>query len=180
MSNIAERVVYRFGGFVLDDEARALMRGSAPVLLTPKEYETLRVLVESAGKAVSKETIIEAVWPDTFVGDGSLARNVSVLRRQLGADSIETVPKFGYRFALPVAAALKAAPTPVAPALPQAPQSVPAEVADRPGLLPEPPALSYRWKVLGRRCGAWADRRRGARAGGDVRFQRKKAEAPGG
>src|SRR6202042_3738500 len=66
--------------------------------LAPKEFETLLVLVENAGRLMSKEQLISQIWPDTFVGDGSLARNISVLRRALGEDLIQTAPKLGYRF----------------------------------------------------------------------------------
>ena len=69
------------------------------------------MLVEVAGQAVSRETLVRTIWPDTIVGDTSLGRNISVLRRHLGADAIQSVPKFGYRFTLPVTTA----ETPVCP-----------------------------------------------------------------
>jgi DNA-binding winged helix-turn-helix (wHTH) protein/Tol biopolymer transport system component len=96
---------YCFGDFVLDCAARQLLRAGRSILLTPKEYDTLVVLIERSGQAVKKDDFIRAVWPDSFVGDASLARNISVLRKHLGPDSIETVPKHGYRFALPLSPA---------------------------------------------------------------------------
>lgn len=78
------------------------MRDGQPLFLTPKEFDTLLVLVEAAGKVVGKEELISRVWPDSYVGDGSLARNVSVLRKTLGEDVIQTHRGRGYRIALPV------------------------------------------------------------------------------
>jgi Transcriptional regulatory protein, C terminal len=63
----------------------------------------LLALLEAAGNVVGKEELITRVWPDTYVGDGSLARNISVLRKALGEDVIETLPRRGYRIKLPVA-----------------------------------------------------------------------------
>jgi DNA-binding winged helix-turn-helix (wHTH) protein len=102
MTQLGSKSVHRFGGFTLDVRRRSLERDGQEVSLTPKEFQTLLLLVEAAGNAVQRETLMSAVWPDTIVGDTSLARNISSLRRQLGADSIEVVPKYGYRFALPV------------------------------------------------------------------------------
>ena len=93
---------FQFGDFTLDPAARCLFRGCQPIPMTPKEFRTLLVLIEAAGSAVEKETLIREVWPDTYVGDGSLARNISVLRKHLGEDSIQTVPKYGYRFSYQV------------------------------------------------------------------------------
>jgi TolB-like protein/DNA-binding winged helix-turn-helix (wHTH) protein/tetratricopeptide (TPR) repeat protein len=89
---------YSFGAFHLDVKNRVLQRNGASVWLAPKEFDTLIVLVRSPGQLLEKETLISAVWPDTFVSDGSLARNISVLRKALGDETIETVPKKGYRF----------------------------------------------------------------------------------
>lgn len=99
---------YLFGEFRLDAAQRALFRRQELVSLTPKAIETLLFLVERHGRIVDKKELMEAVWPDTFVEEVSLARNVSVLRRILsdGEDAhsyIETIPKRGYRFVAPVA-----------------------------------------------------------------------------
>jgi len=64
----------------------------------------LEVLVRNSGHLVEKDELIKQVWPDSFVEEGNLNRNVSILRKVLGDDSsgrsyIETVPKRGYRFA---------------------------------------------------------------------------------
>ena len=98
---------FQFGPFVLDVEEQVLYRGSDLVALTPKAFETLSALVEAAGHVVDKDDLLRRVWPDTFVEEGSLTRNISSIRKALGDFSgepgyIETVPKRGYRFAAPV------------------------------------------------------------------------------
>src|SRR5215467_5189169 len=94
---------YFFGEFRLDAVQRALFRKDDFVSLTPKALETLLFLVERHGRIVDKKELMDAVWPDTFVEEVSLARNVSVLRKILsenedGQSFIETIPKRGYRF----------------------------------------------------------------------------------
>jgi serine/threonine-protein kinase len=98
---------YLFGPYRLDPAASLVVRHDKQLPLTPKAVETLRVLVQSSGSMVSKETLLNEVWPGSFVGDGSLMRNISDLRKVLGRDArgdqyIETVPKRGYRFVSPV------------------------------------------------------------------------------
>jgi DNA-binding winged helix-turn-helix (wHTH) protein/tetratricopeptide (TPR) repeat protein len=90
--------VYRFGEYVLDAGRRVLLRAGDEVGLTPKEFQTLLLLVEAEGRAVGREELIKAIWPDSVVGDTSLGRNISVLRRYLGAEAIVSVARFGYRF----------------------------------------------------------------------------------
>jgi DNA-binding winged helix-turn-helix (wHTH) protein/tetratricopeptide (TPR) repeat protein len=68
-----------------------------------KVFDTLRVLVENAGRLVTKQELLEAVWPDTTVGENNLNHNISVLRKAIGEKAtgqqyIETVPRVGYRF----------------------------------------------------------------------------------
>ena len=94
--------IFSFQPFLLDPGRRCLSRDGQPITLTPKEFDTLLVLVEAGGRVVDKEEIIARVWPDSYVGDGSLARNISVLRRTLGENVIETHRKRGYRITLPV------------------------------------------------------------------------------
>ncbi len=94
-----------FADFELDTVRRALCRSGEDLRLPPKEYQVLECLARRAGSAVSREELMAAVWPGVVVGDASLARCVSALRRHLGAGSIQAVPKFGYRFALPVSVA---------------------------------------------------------------------------
>ena len=97
------RTIYEFGVFRLDPSERLLMREGQPVALAPKVFDTLLALVENSGRLVVKDQLMSLVWPDTFVEEATLARNISdlrkVLRESLAADKlIETVPKQGYRF----------------------------------------------------------------------------------
>jgi TolB-like protein/DNA-binding winged helix-turn-helix (wHTH) protein/Tfp pilus assembly protein PilF len=101
------RHFYEFGPFRLDPVAPFLWRGDQPVSLTPKALETLVALVQQGGQVVSREELIEAVWPDTVVEENNLSVNVSALRKALGDSEdgekyIETVPRRGYRFAASV------------------------------------------------------------------------------
>jgi DNA-binding response OmpR family regulator len=72
--------LYEFGPFRLDTEERQLLREEKPVPLTPKAYQTLRILVENSGELVAKEELMRQVWPDAFVEEGGLTRNISALR----------------------------------------------------------------------------------------------------
>ena len=101
------RHLYEFGPYRLDASERQLWRGSEAVHLTPKELDTLSALVRGAGRLMSKEELLKEIWPDTFVGEATLAQNVFTLRRALGETEggksyIETVPRRGYRFAAAV------------------------------------------------------------------------------
>jgi len=103
----APRSIYRFGPFQLDVQERILERQGAPIPLTPKTFAILRALLESPGHLLTKQELIERVWPDATVEEGNLARNIFTLRKLLGDDQdaacyIETVPKLGYRFVAPV------------------------------------------------------------------------------
>ncbi|MDT7809895.1 MAG: hypothetical protein QOJ70_3708 [Acidobacteriota bacterium] len=97
--------LYEFGPYSLDSAERVLMREGEPVHLTPKEFETLLALVRGAGRVMSKEELLKEIWPDTFVGEATLAQNVFTLRKALGEAKggkpyVETVPRRGYRFSV--------------------------------------------------------------------------------
>src|SRR4051794_25345511 len=79
----------------------------APIRLNPKAFDVLTVLIERRGELVSKEQLLDAVWPDTHVADGVLKVSIAELRRALGDSAtsprlIETVHRRGYRFLAPV------------------------------------------------------------------------------
>jgi Tol biopolymer transport system component/DNA-binding winged helix-turn-helix (wHTH) protein len=112
--------LYEFGNFVLDARSRILLKEGVTVRLTPKAFETLLVLVQHGEQVVDKDQLMKEVWPDTFVEEGSLSRNIYELRKALGDDPsepryIETIPKRGYRFlaalkvSVPVAAQIDSA-----------------------------------------------------------------------
>jgi DNA-binding winged helix-turn-helix (wHTH) protein/pimeloyl-ACP methyl ester carboxylesterase len=105
------RGAYRFGPFQLDVRERRLSRGSAVIPLRLKVFDTLRVLVENAGRLVTKQELLDTVWPETTVEENNLNHNVSALRKALGDRAtgqryIETVPRVGYRFVAFVEAAV--------------------------------------------------------------------------
>jgi dipeptidyl aminopeptidase/acylaminoacyl peptidase/DNA-binding winged helix-turn-helix (wHTH) protein len=99
--------LYEFGNFVLDARSRILLKDGVTVRLTPKAFETLLVLIQHGVQVVDKEHLLKEVWPDTFVEEGSLSRNIHELRKALGDDPsepcyIQTIPKRGYRFLAPL------------------------------------------------------------------------------
>jgi DNA-binding winged helix-turn-helix (wHTH) protein/TolB-like protein len=98
---------YTFGAYRVDLQARVLFRGDERVNLPPKTIDLLIALVERHGSVIDKEELLRVVWPDTFVEEGNLAKNVFLLRKMLGETQaglpwIETIPKRGYRFIGPI------------------------------------------------------------------------------
>ena len=77
--------LYEFGEFRLDTISRRLLQGSQIVTLTPKVLDLLIALVESQGQILGKEDLMRRLWPDTYVEEGNLTQNISVLRRTLAA-----------------------------------------------------------------------------------------------
>jgi TolB-like protein/tetratricopeptide (TPR) repeat protein len=100
--------VYGFGPFVLDVTDRSLKREGAAIPLTPKQFDLLVALVQSAGRLVEKDVLLQRVWPDVAVEEGNLTKGVFSLRQVLDRDAparyIETIPKRGYRFVASVTA----------------------------------------------------------------------------
>ena len=97
-----------FGPFVLDAAERTLHKNGQPVRLTRKEFDLLLLLVSGAGTLQTRETLIDTLWPNSIVGEQSLATKMYALRKALddngkGPQYIETVRGIGYRFIAPVA-----------------------------------------------------------------------------
>ena len=87
---------YLFGSYLLDVDERRLLRDNEEIRLRGKLFDTLRVLVENAGKLVRKDAFMESVWPDSVVEDNNLDYCISQLRKLLHpAKYIETVPLSG-------------------------------------------------------------------------------------
>jgi TolB-like protein/DNA-binding winged helix-turn-helix (wHTH) protein/Flp pilus assembly protein TadD len=150
-NSLNEHHLFVFGPFRLDAAQRLLFRGTEVVPLEPKVFETLLALVEAAGRALTKDDLLSRVWPDAFVEEGSLTRNISTLRKVLGSDDnpqgyIETLPRRGYRFQ-PVVERVSPTPVlPAAPAPPAVPEPVPVPaVADAGGPSAAP---RFRWLVI--------------------------------
>jgi DNA-binding winged helix-turn-helix (wHTH) protein/TolB-like protein/Tfp pilus assembly protein PilF len=97
------RDLYEFGPFRLDHAGRRLLRDGEPVILTPKVFDTLLVLVEHHGQSLSRSELIARIWPETSVGEHNLNQSVAVLRKVLDdnprqPDYIATLPGRGYSF----------------------------------------------------------------------------------
>lgn len=104
---MAAEEVFAFAGFTLEVAERRLSKDGGPVALAPKAFDLLVALVRRAGRLATKQELLEAVWPGSFVEEGILAVHVSALRKALGdsarpARVIETVARSGYRFVAPI------------------------------------------------------------------------------
>ena len=98
---------YRFGPFTLDSQTKLLFDRGQRLHLQPKTLDLLVILLERGGNVVSKDELLALVWPETCVEEGSVHKNVFLLRKTLGVDRegrpyIETIAKRGYRFAAKV------------------------------------------------------------------------------
>src|ERR1041385_9192418 len=89
---------YSFDVFRVDPVERLLFRKDREIPLTPKVFDTLIVLLENSSHVLTKQELMQQVWPDSFVEENNLAQNISILRKALGEQYIQTVPKRGYRF----------------------------------------------------------------------------------
>lgn len=97
------RDVWQFAECEFDESRYELRVAGEPVEMERKPLDLLRYLLSKSGEVVSKEELLEAVWPGVLVVDASLATAVSKLRKALGQQAvIQTVPKVGYRIAVPV------------------------------------------------------------------------------
>ena len=94
-----------FESFTLDLDRLCLLGPSGPADLRPKSFEVLRYLVEHAGRVVTKEEMLDALWPDVTVGEESLTQCISEVRRAIndtGQRIIKTIPRRGYLIDVPV------------------------------------------------------------------------------
>jgi DNA-binding winged helix-turn-helix (wHTH) protein len=110
MTDSEVTATFAFEQFVLDTRDRRLRAGGEPVELNGRYLDALALLVRAQGQLVSKDQFMAEVWRGVPVTDEALTQCIRTLRRQLGDDAsrprfIETVPKHGYRFIAPVAAA---------------------------------------------------------------------------
>jgi pimeloyl-ACP methyl ester carboxylesterase/DNA-binding winged helix-turn-helix (wHTH) protein len=139
---MAPEPVLDFAGFRLDSVSGHLYRGDFPVPLTPKAFALLTYLAHHSGRLVSKQELLDAIWPGVFVGDAVLKSTIREVRKALGDAPhspmfIETAHRRGYRFIAPIAdlaaaalsvpqpSALKPPPMPEAPAAPVEAPAVP-------------------------------------------------------
>lgn len=102
--NQRSKELYQFGPFRVNAEKEILLRAGEPIQLTPKTFQILLVLVRHSNEVVTKEDLMKTVWPDTFVEEANLSRNIFMLRKALGERPqdhryVVTVPGRGYRLA---------------------------------------------------------------------------------
>lgn len=96
---------YVFDEFMLDLDRGCLWRAGREIKLRYKSFEALKYLVERSGRLVSKEEMLQALWPEAFVTDDSLVQCLIEVRRALGDDAhryVKTIPRRGYLFDAPV------------------------------------------------------------------------------
>ena len=112
--------IYRFGEFCFSLGERRLTRGTEEVGLVPKAQDMLYLFLEHPGQLLSKQFLLQELWPDSFVEEGVLSVYVSILRKALGDTTgtchyIETVPKSGYRFIAQVSCEIPIGPASTLP-----------------------------------------------------------------
>ncbi len=106
-SKQAEQDIYEFSDYCLDIPARKLTRREEEIKLSPKEFKLLQLFVKRAGRALTRDEILNAVWGyDCFVSTRSVDRFVTTLRNKVEPDPhnpifIHTIREIGYRFAPP-------------------------------------------------------------------------------
>ncbi|MDR3762901.1 MAG: winged helix-turn-helix domain-containing protein [Acidobacteriota bacterium] len=172
---------FHIAEWAVQPQLNSIQRGKKVHHLEPKVMQVLLQLVTHSNEVLSKERLIQSVWPDTFVGEDVLTRSISEIRRAFEDDAraprvIQTIPKTGYRLIAPVefdpeetdpASSLSAGHHTAAASAPVAASSAPVAVLEPPAA-PEPPAPlpappprhSWRWiaaimVVLLAGLGAW-------------------------
>jgi eukaryotic-like serine/threonine-protein kinase len=103
-STTSSKELYEFDVFRVDPEREMLLRSGDPVQLPPKAFQVLLVLIRNSQEVVTKDDLMKQVWPDTFVEEANLSRNIFLLRKALGESPqdhryVLTVPGRGYRLA---------------------------------------------------------------------------------
>ncbi len=94
--------IYRFGRFALNPATRQLLLDEGPVLLGARAFDVLLALIERRDRLVTKNELLDLVWPGVVVEENNLMVQVSALRKLLGADAIATIAGRGYRFSLTI------------------------------------------------------------------------------
>lgn len=145
MSSLTSNL-YQFGDFSLDPQNRTLRRAGTTVPLTPKAFDLLFVLIQNADSIVTKDELMKAVWPDSFVEESNLTQTIFMVRKALDETTdrryILNVQGRGYRFLVPVTETPNLAPETEAPE-PVSDARVPAVP-----LPSQPPARNWRLLVI--------------------------------
>ena len=98
---------YRVGELVLDLASNRVFAGETPIRLNWKPFQALCILAEARGGVVTRDELFRRLWQDADVDESSLAKCISQLRKALasghpGEEYLETIPRVGYRLAVPV------------------------------------------------------------------------------
>jgi adenylate cyclase len=93
---------FRFGDFILAPEERKLTRDGVEMPLGARAFDMLSFFVANRHRILTKDEILDAVWPDIAVEESNLTVQVSALRKALGPKSLATIPGRGYQFVLSV------------------------------------------------------------------------------
>src|SRR5580704_26058 len=107
--------MFQFEGYTLDVARASLRTAHRDVPLRPKAFEVLRYLVENADRLVTKEELIQSIWPNVIVTDEALTHCVSEARQAIGDERqtiIKTIPRRGYRFTAEVSRPITSAKGP--------------------------------------------------------------------
>src|SRR5215831_14830114 len=149
-----------FADFRLDLDNACLWHGTQPVALPPKAFDVLHYLVTHPGQLVTKDTLLDAVWPDLAISEAVVRIAIGVLRRALGDTAqaprfIATVHRRGYQFLAPVTHARPPDPASAPPPALAPEPALPAQHSD--GVQP----LVGREAVLARLQAVWAQVRQG-------------------
>ena len=125
--SVREKGFYAFGAFRLDPMRRVLTCNGEPTTVSPKIFDTLLYLVENPQRIVSKDELLDAIWPGRVVEEANVSQTIFTLRKLLGDGDekrfIVTAPGRGYRFTAPVRIEGWMPPQPEAPRPSEAPAS---------------------------------------------------------
>src|SRR5918911_4938249 len=99
----ADQQDIEFGPFRLNRGNRSLTRDGVPVSIGGRAFDILAALAAVAGETVSKDALLDQVWPGLIVEENNLQVHISALRKALGGEWIITVPGRGYRLAVSAA-----------------------------------------------------------------------------
>jgi DNA-binding winged helix-turn-helix (wHTH) protein len=139
---------YTFGPFLLDPEARVLLREGEPMPMPAKAFDTLLLLVENRGRLIDKDELLSVVWAGSVVEEANLTQTIFTIRKVLGDSSkdrryIATIAGRGYQFVAPVTGYTSTVPT----AHKAFEESVGAGHSDAPASLPQAAAGRRRWPL---------------------------------
>ncbi|WP_280155477.1 winged helix-turn-helix domain-containing protein [Piscinibacter sp. XHJ-5] len=94
----AERTGHRFGNCEVRSAERLLLVAGEPVKVGPRAFDVLLALIEHRERVVTKNELLDLVWPGLVVEENNLPTQISTLRKLIGPEAVETVPGKGYRF----------------------------------------------------------------------------------